>query len=170
MIRLARQKEDERPLGIKYLNYDVATLPKIGEFDLVTAVFLLHYAKTKKDLFAMCKNIYNNLKEGGRFITINSDPLSSLQSDEKYGYTVTAKEPLKEGGTLTVKIFINGVEKCSFEEYFWKKETYEDALKSAGFKTIEWHKIIVSQEGIEKFEKDFWKKCQDGLALIECEK
>jgi 2-polyprenyl-3-methyl-5-hydroxy-6-metoxy-1,4-benzoquinol methylase len=172
MIELAKQEEKERPLGIDYLVHDVKDLPEINKFDLVIAVFLLHYAKTKEELLTMCKNIYKNLKKDGSFLTINSNPLNPLQLNKKYDFTISAEEPLKEGDTFTVTLFADGEKSCSFQGHFWKKETYENALKEAGFREIAWHKMIVSQEGIERFGQDFWKEYLEhpSHCVIKCVK
>lgn len=172
MIRLALKKEKETSYGIEYIVQDITKLQKIGEFDLITAIFLLHYAKTKDELLKMCKNIYKNLKNKGKFIGIINNPSNPLQYDKKYDFTVTTKEPLKEGDTLTTKIFANGNEICSFKIYFWKKETYEQAFKKAGFKTVKWYKPIISQEGIKKLGYDFWRDYLENPTnkVLECKK
>src|ERR1043165_6504266 len=47
MIALARQQEEAQPLGIEYRIADAAALGKIGNFDRVTAAYLLHYAENQ---------------------------------------------------------------------------------------------------------------------------
>jgi ubiquinone/menaquinone biosynthesis C-methylase UbiE len=44
MVSLARAKGHEEPAGVEYLVHDAAHLPRLGYFDLVTAVYLLNYA------------------------------------------------------------------------------------------------------------------------------
>jgi ubiquinone/menaquinone biosynthesis C-methylase UbiE len=43
MIALAQEAEDRAPLGIRYQVHDVATLELEETFDVVIAVYLLHY-------------------------------------------------------------------------------------------------------------------------------
>lgn len=170
MIKLAKKEERKRPLGIKYYVFDVLKMPKLDNFDLIVAVLLLHYSKTKSELFKMCKNIYKNLKKDGKFIAITKDPFHPLQLYSKYRFTATAKAPLKEGDAVTITLFNKGQKLCSFKNYFWKKETYEEILRKAGFKTIKWHKLFVSKEGIKKFGKKFWKDFKPSTIIIECTK
>ncbi len=158
MIALARQEEKTKPLGIKFFVCDVKNLSKIRQFDLVITTHLLDFAKTGKGLTAICKNIYKNLKKGGKFVAINNNPLIPLKFDKKYDLSVKAKKPLKEGNILMISLYKNGSEVCSFKNYFWKKETYNKALRQAGFKVIKWYKPIVSKEGFKKFGRDFWKQ------------
>lgn len=157
MIKLARMQEKQNPLGIKYFVYDALNLPKLDEFDIVIGTLLLHYSKTKTELLRMCKNIYKNIKYGGKFIGLNSNPNNPLSLDKKYGSMVIAKKPLKEGDALKVTLFDGDKKVCSFINYYWKKKTYNEAFKKAGFKKIKWQQPIVSKEGIEKYGKDFWR-------------
>jgi len=157
MIKVAEESEKESPLGIRYLVGDVIDLGKIKEFDVVCGSFLLHYSKTKEDLSKMCKNAYKNLRNGEKFVTINNNPEHPLTEGVKYGSTVRADLPLKEGDELTVTLFVDGGESISFLNYHWKKETYEEALRNAGFKDIKWHSLEVSKEGVEKYGAEFWE-------------
>jgi len=172
MIAMAREEEKRSLLGINYERYDAAYLPKMGQFDIVTAVFLLHYARSKDELSKMCGNIYKNLKPGGRFVALNNNPDDPLQPDGKYGYTITCDRPLAEGCAIRISLYLNGKPACSFDNYYWDKKTYEDALKGAGFKTVTWHNIAVSEEGIARFGHQFWQAClkQPGIIVIECHK
>ena len=56
MIRLARQQEQAEPLGITYQVGDAVALPRLGHFDLVTAVNLLNYAESKDQMLSMCRS------------------------------------------------------------------------------------------------------------------
>src|SRR5947207_2325510 len=53
MIEQARALTDPG-LPVKYLLGDVAALPRLGEFDVVNASFLLNYAEDRQQLAAMC--------------------------------------------------------------------------------------------------------------------
>ena len=60
--------EKEGRQGIEYLHGTVQNMGKIGEFDSAFAVFLLHYARDKKEMLQMCSAVFANLKPGGRFL------------------------------------------------------------------------------------------------------
>lgn len=53
MIKLARDTDDEKRVGNAYHVADVATMGRIGEFDRVTASYLLHYARNREQLLQM---------------------------------------------------------------------------------------------------------------------
>ena len=56
MIALAREEEAHEPLGVEYLKAGVEDLGVVGAFDVVSAVYLLHYAPTREHLAAMCES------------------------------------------------------------------------------------------------------------------
>ena len=49
MIRLAKQQEQNHPIGVDYVLGDVMTLGSIGKFDLVVAAYLLNYTQDLSD-------------------------------------------------------------------------------------------------------------------------
>jgi SAM-dependent methyltransferase len=155
MIEMAKKQELEQPIGISYYRYDAIKTPKLGEFDLVVGVNILHYSRTREQLLLMCKSAYSNLKTGGRFVSINNNPENPTMMNKKLGLSITVKQPLKEGCRLIVAMYKNEKKICSFYNYFWGKKTYEWAMKTAGFKNVKWHKVVISQEGA-KLGKDLW--------------
>ncbi|OJH39099.1 class I SAM-dependent methyltransferase [Cystobacter ferrugineus] len=74
MVAIARQREQEHRQGIQYQVANAAQLPHLGDFNLVTAIYLLNYAFTRDELLGMCRGAYSNLVEGGRFIAFTIDP------------------------------------------------------------------------------------------------
>ena len=55
MIPLVREEEGREPLGVEYVKAAVEDLGVVGAFDVVSAVYLLHYAPTREHLAAMCR-------------------------------------------------------------------------------------------------------------------
>jgi len=170
MIMLAKEQERQIPLGIDYQVHDLANHPKLGEFDIVTAGFVLHYSETKDQLRRMCLNVRKNLKSGGRFVGINHNPINPIQPDKKYDYVIQPRGPLKEGGRIFVDVFRESKRTVSFSAYFWEKDTYEDCLRGAGFSDMEWINPEVTEEGYKRFGKEFWKGYlkSPGIVVFEC--
>ncbi len=158
MIKKAQDEEKNNPLGIKYYIADVAELNKIEEFDIITAAFLLHYASSKEILQNMVTNIFDNLRNGGKFVSLNNNPEQPTNPIKKYGTTIeNIGSPLKEGNILKLNMFsLEGEFTCSFDFYYWNKKTYESAFKKAGFKNVKWIPLSVSDEGIKKYSLEFW--------------
>jgi ubiquinone/menaquinone biosynthesis C-methylase UbiE len=173
MLDYAIEEERKNPLGIDYLCHKVGNMPFIGEFDLATPFFLLHYAKTKNELERMCQDIYDNLAVNGRMVGINEHSDHPLTNQIQYGATVASKGPLKEGCKMDLRLYKNGkLEMPPIEFTHWNKKTYETALHEAGFKEVVWHPIRVSSEGIEKLGEDYWKDWfkEEYLTIIEARK
>jgi ubiquinone/menaquinone biosynthesis C-methylase UbiE len=171
MIALAEQQEKKHPLGIDYFVSDIMELEKIGSFDLVVASYLLNYAQTKEQLLEMCRTISANLKSGGRFVSINNNPdqpPETFPRCKKYGFTKSISGPLIEGVAITYEFFRGG-QKFRIDNYYLSPEIHEWAFKRVGFKTIQWHKVEASPDGIKKFGRKFWQDFIDCQPIIGIE-
>jgi SAM-dependent methyltransferase len=172
MIRLAKQQEQNHPLGIDYVLGDVIGIGSIGKFDLVVASYLLNYAQTKEQLLKMFQTIAANLKSGGRFVSINNNPdqpPESFPTCKKYGFTKSVSGPLKEGAAITYEFFRGG-QKFRFDNYYLNRATHEWAAKQAGLNSIQWHQIEVSADGLKICGEEFWQDFIDyePIVGIEC--
>ena len=155
MIKIALADEKKNPLGIKYFVREVGKMDKIKEFDIVTAIFIIGYAKTKDQLLKIFSDIYENIKESGRFITMLDIFKDQSVLDRRIGdVKFKAKKPLKDGDPFQI-IKNVGKDEVILNIIFWSKETCEELLKKVGFKDITWHSPFVSEEGIKKYGKDF---------------
>ncbi|NVJ20786.1 MULTISPECIES: class I SAM-dependent methyltransferase [Myxococcus] len=158
MIRSARRLEAERPLGLEYHVSDVADLASLGTFDVVTAVYLLHYAHSPEHMSRMCRNIHAHLKPGGSFVTYSFNPEFSALGPNSTRYGVTMldfPESPSEGQTLFLELHT----KTPFTIHFpyWSRATYEVALREAGFHTLTWIRPECSPEGIARYGREFWR-------------
>ena len=174
MVELAQQTEDIQRLGIDYLAGDVVKTDIAGEFDIVTAVYLLPHARNKTELQAMCDAIFRNLKPNGRLIAVTIDPDISIKQQpmlKKYGYHIQAETPLTDGMPLTVTLLTPGEPIC-IVDYYWSRKTYERHLKIAGFHNIAWRPMQVSDEGLAEFGTEYWHEFLDnpGIIVLEARK
>ena len=173
MIELARQAENQQPLGTRYIHSDVAALGTIGRFDLVSAAFLFNYAASKEALLRLCRTAYNNLKAGGKLVaSINATPLFPPRNDQatrKYGYLVHSPSPLHEGSTVEYSFF-TGNHSISLLNYHWSRETYEQAFRQAGFSTCHWQSPTVSPQGLQAHGHEFWRDflVEPNFICLEC--
>jgi toxoflavin synthase len=89
--RLTKEEERQRPLGIDYFVGDASRFDfaALGSFDLVTAVFLLPYARDRAELNTMCRNVAGCLNESGRFINVLPNPDVPVISSARYQLTAT---------------------------------------------------------------------------------
>lgn len=97
------------------------------------------------------------MKPGGRFIAVVPQFNDQSPTTPKYDYTYNAPSPLTDGSRVTVTLYSNGQPNCSFENYYWRAQTYEMTLATAGFHDLTWHSLAVSTEGIKRFGPAFWQ-------------
>ncbi len=177
MIELARAEEESEPLGIVYLvgnaaNFFHYTFNPKGS-DIVTGTYLLHYAKSEEELRKICRNMSMNINpfsNDRRFIAINMNPNNNVQQpNPKYGMTTDSNGDLQNGDNIRWTLHADDRE-ASFETYYWDKATYEKALIDAGFEDIVWHPMEVTDEGIERFGKEYWEDylVNPSLTVLEC--
>lgn len=177
MIALARNDEQAEPRAIEYVVGDARDPGKLGDFDLVTAAFFLHYAATGDQLLGMCRRAHENLKPGGRFVTLNINVLRWRELEgkrfEKYGVTWwPLSEPLQEGGVVRFSVGV-GEHRVEFDTYFLPWRTYQWALEAAGFDSVEVHDALpLSPELEQRFGRAHWAYLLEHPAyiIIECQK
>lgn len=167
MIQQAQLIEAQDPLQVEYRVGNVADLGAIGEFELVTAVYLLQYAAVESELQQMAGTFYQNLKPGGRFVTITGQPdltPAHMTAQTHYGVTIQPEGPLKDGVAIrnTIRIPDGEVE---FTNYHWSRGTYERIFRQAGFCKIEWFSMQISAEGYALYPPEFWQAYQKYPAI-----
>ena len=169
MISLAREADANEPLGIEYRQGAVEDLGVIGQFDVVTAVYLLHYAPSRTALDAMLVEIAANLKPGGRLIAVISNfaPGSAIDI-AKYGWSLASPVPSEEGKPYRLCL-LSGPDAFEIENYLYSRHTYEEGLARAGFGTARWHAPQVSDEGLRRKGAEYWREFLEHQPIIGLE-
>ena len=147
MIRLAKEEERTRPLGCKYLNQDVAELEIAELIDVVVAMYLLNYAKTKEELLRFCQVSYNAMCSGGRFVGVNDNvrnPPKGTVSFAKYGFEKEGTNPPTEGDVILYKLVNEDGQQFELKNFYLAPETYQWAFQEAGFADFEWVDLYLS--------------------------
>lgn len=166
MIELARG--DEGSAGIEYLVCGVQDLPDLGPFDIVSAAYLLHYARNVAELGRMCRSIARQLPPGGRFVAINENPDQSESAYAgylRYGFSKTVASPRREGSPVTYAM-VSGRELYRFEVYHFERATYERALEQAGFVDLRWHPLELDPEGATLMGAEYWREYLDNPPVL----
>ena len=148
MIKKAQVLEADERLDIEYQVGDVAELSGLGRFDIVFAGFLLHYSPDVESLRKMANNIRASLKPGGLFVSFNENPFIPVHSGIKYGVETIASGAVKDGAKITRVHYEGNQRVFEFSHHHFEPQTYETALKSAGFSTVEW-KPFVAASGVD---------------------
>lgn len=169
MIALAREEEAREPLGVEYVQGAVEELGVVGTFEIVSAVYLLHYARTRDDLATMCRTIVANLRPGGRLVAINSNYGPGVPADtSKYGVTPTDSTPIVEGMAYRLT-FLQGPDSFEIQNIYHSHATYEAIFREAGFVSVRWHKPTVSPEGLQRYGEEYWRDYLEMAPIIGIE-
>ena len=159
MIRIAQESENAQRLGITYIVGDVLSLRLDKKFDVITAVYLLNYARTKKELTRMCAAVRSHIADDGVFYAVVPNPSSGPSDGFEYGIRTTnadGKRSFADGDVVRMEFEGSENGELSFSYCYWSKETYEGCLGSSGFSSIEWVPFSVSEEGIKEYGSAFW--------------
>jgi SAM-dependent methyltransferase len=168
MVALARESEAARPLGIDYAVHDAAALPDLGPFDLVVAAHLLHYARDRAELAAMCRGIARQLAPGGRFVALNENPRQDAARYAgylQYGFAKRSARSRGEGAPITYDM-VSGRELYAFTVYHHEAETYEACLAEAGFADVRWHPLRLDPAGVAERGDAYWREYLDNPPIV----
>ena len=141
MIALAKRSEQGMPAGCRYLVKDVAKLPVLGRFDLVTAMYLLNYARTREELKAFCEAAYRQLRPGASFVGVNDNPANDpaqYQLYRPYGFVKESPPDRVEGDPIRYTFFNEDGTEFQFNNYYLAPETYEEVFAEVGFVDFKW--------------------------------
>ena len=144
MIELARQQEADHQQGIDFVVGDARSLDPTEQADLAVAAYLLNYAQNRKELQAMCDGISGCLRNGGRFVGVNSSPslhYPTAPSYRKYGFETKVQGEWEEGVPITWTFHLSDGA-VEVENYHLDVEAHETALHRAGFQVIRWRQTM----------------------------
>jgi toxoflavin synthase len=162
MIEMARKHEQADPQGINFQVGDVMNLNLKEHFEIVSAIYLLDYTKTQKELLQMCQSIFLALKPGGIFSAITVKPSETPRDEFRYGWKVIhqlGKSYFYDGEEIHLVSDAIDSPSVTIVCYYWSKQTYESCLKQAGFKHISWYPTMeISDEGKKKYSADYWNE------------
>ncbi len=159
MVARAQASEAERRQGIEYRVGDVASLPSLGSFDLVTSAYLFPYASSEAMLLSMCASAATNLRPGGRLVSVTVSPdldAARIAALAHYGMQLRAELPLRDGDMMTVAI-ATPAGPIAMTNHHWTRAAYARALHAAGFGEIVWQEMVVSAEGLAVHGAEFWR-------------
>lgn len=149
-------------------------MPCLDKFDIVLAIHILHYAKSKGQLLEMCNKISENTVNTGKFIAIIMNPEYDFKKQNMYPKkqyrTIFNKEntPKDEEPYKLIMSSASGIVELDLT-YFTKK-TYIEVLKKSGLKKINFCNVTVTKEGIEKYGFESWREHLENpkYIIIEC--
>jgi SAM-dependent methyltransferase len=136
----AQEGEPIKPLqNLSFIELDAADdkFQLDAPVDVVTAMYLFHYAANEAELGKMANLIARNLKPGGRLVTYTISPDYDFSRTEPrlmercgFDYAVVAG--------AHCELLIGG---DRVDIWQWSREAHEASLRNAGFADIQWHPL-----------------------------
>ena len=157
MVAYARLVEEREPLGISYEVHDAAALPTLGEFDVVSSVWLLGYAPGEAALDGMLAQLVANLAPGGTLLALAPNPeldWGRLDFLPRYGISATKTE-ISEG-RQGYAVHMDGEPPVDFVGFAWPPGVIEPALTRAGLTDIRRHPVTIPAEALAERGADYW--------------
>ena len=158
MIALAEDQERVEPVGCRYVCADASAFTPAEPVDVVTAIYLLNYARTAREVGLFCRACFRALRPGGRLVGFNDNvrnpPGPEDPSLAVYGLERTcARHPPREGDAIRYRITNHDGRMFEFDNYYLQPATYEAAMRDAGFTGFRWVDAM-----LEPAERDdpFW--------------
>ena len=130
-----------------------------GPFDVVFAGWFLNYAPDFETMISMWRNIHNNLKPGGRFVTITPNAFCPMWEPamEFYGISVWVLKEVGEGWQRgwSCRLRANVEPKpIEFDNFVFMHDFYEKAAAEGGMSEVKWHPAV-PPDG-ERKDNGFW--------------
>ncbi len=141
MIALAEAEEGANPIGCRYVCQDAAVYEPPAPVDIVTAIYLLNYARTANELSSICRACFRALHPGGRLVGFNDNvrnPPLPDRSLAKYGLERTCRHPLHEGDVIRYRITNSDGQVFEFDNFYLAPATYERTMRDSGFADFRW--------------------------------
>jgi SAM-dependent methyltransferase len=156
MVTEARAIESQDPVGIEYGIGNAETLPVLGRFDVVSAMYLLHYAETAEDMHRMCLNMAANLKPGGHLVALlpDADYVVGRGDTKRYGFSI--RSVASDRDWFLVHADVHTTPPFSLEYRHWARRIYEEALRAARFHNLQWRPFEISADGMSRCGADYW--------------
>ncbi|WP_158888751.1 class I SAM-dependent methyltransferase [Amycolatopsis anabasis] len=157
MISHAQGIEEHDPLGVSYEVHDAASLPKIGDFDVVTAIWLLGYAEGEDGLDRMVTGLAANLAAGGTLVALVPNPDLDWDHFAAYQpYGLWGTKTVTSSGRQGCVVHVAGDPPFDFESYFWPPGVIEASLDRAGFTGVRRHPPEVPPKAMADRGEAFW--------------
>ena len=146
-----------------YERSDIFTdeLPKA---DIIFAPHVINYAEDVSQLTALVESIFKSLNSDGKFATIVDLPEDG-KNLKKFGAVKTILGEKKDGAKIKIELYNQEQLICTLNAFYFTPQTLENILKNAGFIDVEWHKPIISKDGINTLGEEFWAGYQDSPEL-----
>lgn len=156
MVALANAQEEREPLGCRYVREDAGAFTPAEPVDIVTAVYLLNYARARAELDRFARACFRALRPGGRLVGFNDNvrrPPRPGADLSKYGIERTCAYPPREGEVVRYRLTNDNGQAFVIDNYHLEPATYEAAMREAGFDDFHWIDAALAPE---ERENPYW--------------
>ncbi|ORX80500.1 S-adenosyl-L-methionine-dependent methyltransferase [Basidiobolus meristosporus CBS 931.73] len=178
MIDIAESMECPNTSRIRYKvmnvgEMDVAEpIDHLEKFDVVSAAYLLCYAKSPDELLRFCEVIASNLKDGGKLFMLNDNPNAAYTVHQRKKYALAKSIPdggfnPTDGDTIQYELTNTDGSIASFNNVWWPLTTYEWALRQAGFTSWRW--VRMELDGNAGQDPLYWSEFLENCPIIALE-
>lgn len=151
-INLAKKNPRE---NTEYILGDIFK-DKLPNANIIIAPYVVNYATDTEKLIKLFQNIFNSLNTKGIMVAVVDLP--EEKDTKKFGAIKKVFGEKVDGAKIEIRLFDDEKFICTLNAVYFSPSTIENTLRSVGFSEVAWHKPIVSDNGIQKFGKDFWKE------------
>lgn len=159
MIALAERAEAARPLGVRYVVADVATVELDERFDIALCAYLFNYARSRAELRSLVENVRRLVRPGGLVVGCNDypdNPSAHFDRYRRYGFIKLGAAEPDEGDTITYRFFNPDETAFEIDNYFLSTDVYRHEFARAGFTSFEWVMPEASPEGLQAVPPGYW--------------
>ncbi|WP_433271339.1 class I SAM-dependent methyltransferase [Actinosynnema sp. CS-041913] len=157
MLAYAREAEEREPLGISYEAHDGTAMAKLGDFDLVAAIWPLGHLGDRESYDRMVANLAANLVPGGHLVAVVPNPETDwdrLADYPGYGLSVTKTEDTGECQGCYVRV--HGDPPFEFTGYIWPPGVFEESCAAAGLTGLRRHPVVIPESELAERGPEFW--------------
>lgn len=157
MIECARRMETAKPLGVRYERVDAAELPVLGEFDVVTACWLIGYAAGTAALDGMLSRLTANLRPGGTLVLLYPNPSPDWEHFAAYSrYGLTCVPGGEADGRIRATVRVEVDPPFEFETFVWGPGVVESRLERLGLTDLHRQETRIPEWEEKERGPDFW--------------
>jgi predicted RNA methylase len=150
-------------LVIRYVVADVFTQYSDTPVDIITAPFVVNYARTLSVLKHFFELIHKSLRKGGKAVFVIDLP--NGKSLRRFGATKTLLGLPADETRIQIELFNDEKKICELLAVYYTPQTVERLLREIGFKNIYWYRPLISEEGISVLGPCFWEGYTDDPEL-----
>ncbi len=152
-IELAR-KNSINP-NTSYCVGDIFTQYSGIPVDIITAPFVVNYARTVPILKHFFSLIFKSLKEGGKAVLVIDLP--NGKNLKRFGAIKTLNGKSVDETRISIDLFNDNERICTLTGIYYKPDTVERLLLDVGFHRVTWCTPVITKEGLNKYGSKFWE-------------